>query len=163
MYGKTRPEENDVPGALDAVVRLIGDPAKQELYLSDVRSKAAESVLHYGRYFARLLRDLGVVIPPAINLQSGARGEVCVAGDHPDKSAVEALIASNTRLVEGFKEIEVLHEIIRSQEEALLFRRLMQQNPAAAEKLLASKTQLPVFHLGITSAGPLAFFSRMSH
>lgn len=160
MYGSGNLNELNDESTLDAVVRLIGNPSNGELYLSDVRSKAAMALERYGRYIAGVFREQSITIPPAVNLQTDANGQVTVVGEHPERHLVEQLFAATPKLIKGFKELEVLHEIIRSQEEAMLFQQLLQRNPAAAEKRRAAKALQPVFNLGITSGGPLAFFSQ---
>ncbi len=163
MYGSGNLDELNDESTLDAVVRLIGNPAKGALYLSDVRSRAAMALERYGRYLAGVLREQSITVPPAVNLQTDGSGKVMVVGEHPEKHLLERLFASTPKLVKGFKELEVLHEIIRSQEEAMLFQQLLQRNPAAAAKRRATECAPPVFNLGITSGGPLAFFSQVPH
>ena len=75
MYGSTNLNELNDESTLDAVVRLIGNPASGELYLSDIRSKAAVSLERYGRYLAELFREHCITVPPAVNLQAGLGGE----------------------------------------------------------------------------------------
>lgn len=163
MYGSSNLNELNDESTLDAVVRLIGNPANGELYLSDIRGRAAQTLQRYGRYVAELFREHSITIPPAVNLQTGPDGEVRVVGDHPERAQIERLFAAAPKLVKGFKEVEVVHEIIRTQEEAMLFQQLMQLNPVAAEKRRAMESAVPVFNLGITSGGPLAFFSQTPH
>ena len=162
MYGSTNLNELNDESTLDAVVRLIGNPASGELYLSDIRSKAAVSLERYGRYLTELFREHCVTIPPAVNLQAGLGGEVRVVGDHPEKAVVERLFQTNQKLIKGFKELEVVHEIIRTQEEAMLSQQMLQRNPAAAGSQV-SPGGVPVFNLGVTSGGTLAFFSQTSN
>ena len=162
MYGSTNLNELNDESTLDAVVRLIGNPASGELYLSDIRSKAAVSLERYGRYLAERFREHCITVPPAVNLQAGLGGEVRVVGDHPERAVVERLFKNNQKLIKGFKELEVVHEIIRTQEEAMLNQQLRQRNPGAVEQLDAG-AGVPVFNLGITSGGALAFFSQASN
>lgn len=144
---------------IDGVVRLLGDARKGRLHLQDVKSKAAMALAKYGRFVSELLRDSGVHVPPAVNLQTGSDGHIHVIGDHPDRERIEQLFSAHPQLQKGFKEVEVVHEIIRTEEEAVEFRKAHQSDPKQADKLKAANDLAPIFNLGITSGGPVIFFS----
>jgi hypothetical protein len=137
---------NDHDPLSPGVARLLGfadTPAS--LRLSDLRLRAASMLDGYGKHLQMLLRANQVRIPPALNLQTRPDGHIMVVGDHPDAAKVIGLFEFDISLVKGFKEVEVLHEIVRQ---------------AEAQASGEMHSSLPHFNLGVTSAGALVFFTR---
>ncbi|WP_171014020.1 hypothetical protein [Chitinivorax sp. B] len=142
--------------AIEGVIRLLGDIKRGHLCLHDVRQKAAMALQTYGAYAAEQLAEADVGIPPAVNLRTAEDGRVEVVGMHPQCDTIALLFASNPKLLKGLKEIEVLHEIIRTEEVAVQQRYEHRSDPETTAMLVAVP---PSFNLGLTSGGPIVFFS----
>ncbi len=128
----------------DGVARFLGLAGNDgQVRLSDIRSKAANELTRYGDDLMGHLSGLGVTVPPAIQLASNEGGQVNVLGDHPAKTQIESFINNDTRLLKWFKEIEVLHEILRRAELSGRSEEFTRQH----------------FNLGLTSIGSIAFFA----
>ena len=131
--------------ALDeGVARFLGlGDTDAGIRLADIRAKAASELKRYGDDIGEHLAKAAIAIPPAIQIRSTETHGVEVVGDHPSKAKIEALVNGDTRLLKWFKEVEVLHEILRRAE--------------FSEKALAANRHH--FNLGLTSLGSIAFFS----
>lgn len=134
----------DEAGLDVGIARIFGiDTADGNVQLDDMRLKAAGSLANYGRYVAELFTKQGISLPPPVHLQWWAEGSrILVAGGHPDADRIEVLLNGEGELVGKFKELEVLHEIVRS-----------------IELAGQGSTDGQHFNVGITSTGPVAFFS----
>ncbi|KAF0811679.1 hypothetical protein IGB42_03837 [Andreprevotia sp. IGB-42] len=128
----------------DGIARFLGvsDP-DEGIKLGDIRQKAASELKRYGEDLQGQLSARGITVPPAFQLRSIEGGNVGVAGDHPEKAQIEGLINADTRLLKWFKEVEVLHEILRRTE------------LSGSEENLADQH----FNLGLTSLGAIGFFT----
>jgi hypothetical protein len=131
-------------GLDDGIARFLGvsDP-EEGIKLADVRSKAASELQRYGDDLSGLLAQQGITVPPAFQLRSVEGGNVAVAGDHPSKAAIEGMINADTRLLKWFKEVEVLHDILRRAE------------LRGSEQTLDGQH----FNLGLTSIGAIGFYT----
>ncbi len=131
--------------ALDGgIARFLGaEGGEGPVRLSDIRSKAANELKRYGDDLMGHLDGLGVTVPPAIQLASTEGGLVAVLGDHPAKNTIETFVNNDTRLLKWFKEVEVLHEIMRRAELSGRSEEFARQH----------------FNLGLTSIGSIAFFA----
>lgn len=131
--------------ALDeGVARFLGlGDTDAGVRLADIRAKAAGELKRYGDDIGESLSRAAISIPPAIQIRSAETQGVEVVGDHPAKAKIEELINSDTRLLKWFKEIEVLHEILRR----------------AELRDIEGIPPLQHFNLGLTSLGSIAFFS----
>ena len=137
-----RLEEGD--GLDDGIARFLGASDPEEgIKLTDVRQKAASELKRYGEDLMNLLAEQGVTVPPAFQLRSVEGGNVGVVGEHPQKAQIETMINGDTRLLKWFKEVEVLHEIMRRAE------------LRGSEQSLAEQH----FNLGLTSLGAIGFFT----
>ncbi|WP_043649043.1 hypothetical protein [Chitinilyticum litopenaei] len=122
--------------------------AEATLQLDGIRSKAAAELQRYGDDLGSHLAVQDVRIPPAVQLRMSDAGDaVLVVGDHPQKSAIEAFLQQESRLVKWFKEIEVLHEILRRIE--------LRKSPAMDPDEVSDER----FNMGLTSVGCIAFFT----
>jgi hypothetical protein len=117
--------------------------------LSDLRLQAANVLNYYATVLRQQLQLHDVTIPPALNLQTDSDGQVRVLANHPASQRVETLLKHDASLLSGFKEVEVLHEMIRRAEDSIKPKRLVY--PAYWS---------PHFNLGVTSSGVLVFFTQ---
>lgn len=128
------------------IARIFGvSPEQDGVHLDVIRQQAASSLAAYGRLLAELFERESVSVPPAVNLRWWSQGSrVRVVGEHPCREKIERAINSHGKLVELFKELELLYEILHNTE-------------------LAGRlgTQQQCFNVGITSAGSLAFFTKL--
>lgn len=128
----------------EGVARIFGiTPDQGGLQLDDMRQKAAVSLADYGRMLGDLLEKSTISIPPPVQLQWWHEGSrIKVVADHPEAERIEAVLNGNGDVVGKFKELEVLHEILRNTELAGV-----------------GTTENTHFNVGLTSTGPIAFFS----
>ncbi|WP_035055531.1 hypothetical protein [Andreprevotia chitinilytica] len=138
----SRPEGED--GLDEGIARFLGASDPDEgIKLADVRQKAASELKRYGDDLLEHLGQLGVNVPPAIQLRSTEGGLVLVASESDAKDKIEAFINADTRLLKWFKEVEVLHDILRRTELRDSDEKLADQH----------------FNLGLTSLGAIAFYT----
>lgn len=133
----------DKPTSRPTWGRLFGTDAHSDklLPLNAVKRRAARALGRFDRYVRRELAKCKVVLPPALNLVSHQHGEVRLGTDHPQGDAITVWLTGNAKLTKRFKEVEVLFEIVRAAE-----------NPGV---ILADNIR---FFIGLTSAGPIAYF-----
>ncbi|MFC4158660.1 hypothetical protein [Chitinimonas lacunae] len=118
-------------------------PDQAGVNLEAIRLRAATALDKYGRTVAELFARQSVPVPPPVHLQWWAEGSrVQVVNAHPDRERIEVILNGHGDVVEDFKELELLHEILRNTELAG-----------------AGTTADQHFSVGITSSGPIAFFS----
>lgn len=120
-----------------------GEAGDEGIRLSDIRAKAAADLTDYGRVLMAELGKLGIRIPPAIQLHSPDEGHVLAMGDNAGINQITDLINNDTVLLKRFKEIEVLHVLIRRAELRMTGQPMTCQH----------------FNLGLTSLGCIAFFT----
>jgi len=125
--------EEDLEGVLDrAEQEASGDPLLDTLTLSSMADKLASFVKAnpYGNAATSMAEDLevlqqefvgvlsdtllaaGVDVSQDIILTRDADGNITVAGDHPDKEAIEAAIAGDERLSQAYANIEEQSEML---------------------------------------------------
>lgn len=132
-------ESNAVTSAL---ARLFGSANGGEaLPLSGIRERAMLELSQFSRLVREELTSLEVSIPPAVSFVSCANCQLTVGGDHPERARILAWLAGNDRIAKYFKEVEVLFEVVRATE-----------NPGT------TFGEESCFYIGITSAGPVAYF-----
>lgn len=132
--------------ALDeGIARFLGGGEASEggISLGDVRAKAASELTAYGQILQAELGKRGIRIPPAIQLHSPDEGHVLALGDHPATTEISDLINNDMFLLKRFKEVEVLHVLLRRAELR------MNKQPMTCQH----------FNLGVTSLGCIAFFT----
>lgn len=127
------------------VARFLGisETGDDGIRLADIRAKAASDLTDYGKVLMAALDKMGIRIPPAIQLHSPDEGHVVALGDNAGVAQVTDLINNDTVLLKRFKEIEVLHVLIRRAELRLAGQPMTSQH----------------FNLGLTSLGCIAFFT----
>lgn len=127
---------------VSALTRLFGAANGGEaLPLSGIRERASKELSQLARLVKDELGARGITIPPAISLVSCADCYLVVEGDHPQREAIQALLADDQRIAKYFKEVEVLFEVVR-----------------AAENAGEVFPEDSCFHVGLTSAGAVAYF-----
>lgn len=123
--------------------RLFGPTARSDklLPLNAIKRRAARALGRFDHYARRELEKHKVTLPPALNFVSHQQGELALGVDHPQRDTINAWLAGNAKLAKRFKEVEILFEIVYAAE-----------NPG----IVLSNTIH--FHIGLTSAGPIAYF-----
>lgn len=129
----------------EGIARFLGggEASEDGIALGDIRAKAASELTVYGQILQAELDKLGIHIPPAIQLHSPDEGHVLALGDHPETAKITDLINSDMFLLKRFKEVEVLHVLLRRAELRT------NQQPMTCQH----------FNLGVTSLGCIAFFT----
>ncbi len=132
-------------GLDEGIARFLGvkDAGDDGIRMTDVRTKAASELTLFGASLADALSKLDIRIPPAVQLHSPDEGHVVALGDHPATQQITELISSDLSLLKRFKELEVLHVLLRRAE----LRHAGQ--PMTCQH----------FNLGLTSLGCIAFFT----
>lgn len=121
---------------------IFGHAAQEEvLPLATIRRRAKRQLSRFDRFAREQLDALGVSTPPAISLISCPECALTVDNQHPQLELLMKWIAGNTQLEKNFKEVEVLFEMVR-----------------AAEMPGQIFPPTSCFHIGLTSAGPVAYF-----
>ncbi|MDR3411805.1 MAG: hypothetical protein P4L87_12835 [Formivibrio sp.] len=129
----------------EGIARFLGvtDAGVEGIRMADVRAKAASDLTVYGANLVDALSKLGIHIPPAVQLHSPDEGHVIAMGDHPALQQITDLINNDLSLLKRFKEVEVLHVLMRRAELRLAGKPMTCQH----------------FNLGLTSLGCIAFFT----
>lgn len=127
---------------VSALARLFGAANGGEaLPLSGIRERASKELSQFSRMAREELTAQGISIPPAINLISCSGCQLSLESTHPQADAICRWLDGNDRIAKYFKEVEVLFELVR-----------------AAENAGDTFTEESCFHIGLTSAGPVAYF-----
>ncbi len=125
-----------------ALARLFGAPNGGEaLPLSGIRERAMRELSQFSALVREELDGLKISIPPAISLVSCSDCQLTLGSDHPQRERILAWLDGNDRVAKYFKEVEVLFEVVR-----------------ATENLGVTFAEDSCFHIGLTSAGPIAYF-----
>ncbi len=111
--------------------------------LSHLRQHAAESLTTFAELAYQSLNNMGVQLPPAVDVFAGEDSLLEIDLRHPDAPLAEAALCNDIELARRFKEVEVLHELLRAID-------------GAGD---SSPAMHAVFHVGLTSMGPVAFFA----
>ncbi|OWY39755.1 hypothetical protein CEK28_06925 [Xenophilus sp. AP218F] len=109
--------------------------------LSDIREKANQELSSFAQLAQEQLAQLDISMPPAISLISGDACRLKLENRHPQAADIDSWLEGNLVLTRKFKEVEVLYELVRAAE-------------SAGELFPESSC----FHIGLTSAGPIAYF-----
>lgn len=132
--------------ALDeGIARFFGVSSAENdgISLADIRLKAASELSSYGACLMAEFAKIGVHIPPAVQLHCPEEGHVIVLGDNPAFQEITNLVNNDMFLLKRFKEVEVLHVLLRRAELRLAGHPMTCQH----------------FNLGLTSLGCIAFFT----
>ncbi|KZE32820.1 hypothetical protein EV683_103155 [Crenobacter luteus] len=111
------------------------------LPLTAVRARARRQLTKFEQLVRGQLLAIGVDIPPAISLVSRPGNVIALENAHPQADEIGAWLEGNVKVAKKFKEVEVLFELVR-----------------AAERAGAPTPPELRFHIGLTSAGSLAYF-----
>lgn len=125
-----------------ALARLFGAANGGEaLPLSGIRERAMRELSQFATIVAEELAGLEITIPPAISLVSCTNCQLTLESEHPQRERILTWLDGNHRIAKYFKEVEVLFEVVR-----------------ATENLGITFAEDSCFHIGLTSAGPIAYF-----
>jgi hypothetical protein len=125
-----------------ALARLFGSANGGEaLPLSGIRERASKELSQFASLVRSELAPLGIAIPPAICFVSCNHCALTLENEHPQRDTILGWLAGNDRVAKYFKEVEVLFELVR-----------------AAENAGDVFPEDSSFHIGLTSAGPVAYF-----
>lgn len=125
-----------------ALARLFGSANGGEaLPLSGIRERASKELSQFASLVRSELAPLGIAIPPAISFVSYNHCALTLENEHPQRDAILGWLEGNDRIAKYFKEVEVLFELVR-----------------AAENAGDVFPEDSCFHVGLTSAGPVAYF-----
>jgi|GEM_PF-6072474 len=111
----------------------------------NLRLQANTLLGHLGDIARQELQARSIHIPPALCLKTNHRGRLMLASPHPQAKQIRLWLNNNHALTERFKELELLFELVHCSEE---------------QKALPIDSH---FCLGLTSAGPLAYFEQIRH
>lgn len=111
------------------------------LPLAAIRQRAQRQLSKFNTEARKELQERGIEIPPGIGLLSCPQCALKAEGDHPQFEAIEQWLNGNSKIAKRFKEVEVLFEMVR-----------------AAESLGETFPVDSCFHIGLTRAGPVAYF-----
>ena len=125
--------------SLSQLLGHIGDDGS--IALSDIREKANHELSSFAELAQKELSQFDISMPPAISLISGEGFQLTLENQHPHSDEIHNWLDGNLILARKFKEVEVLFEFVRAAE-------------SAGEVFSESSN----FHIGLTSAGPIAYF-----
>jgi len=108
--------------------------------LASIRARARRQLSKFGALVAQQLEEAKINCPPPLSLVSTPDG-IRLENEHPQADTIAGWLNGNVKITKKFKEVEVLFEIVRAAENA-------------GEPVPASTC----FHIGLTSAGPIAYF-----
>lgn len=124
------------------IQRLFNLPEDAEsVPLSAIEERASRRLSEFAGFAMTALANLDIRVPPAISLVGCPDCKLEINSHHPRAADIQAWLDSSLEAQERFKKVEVLYELIRASE-------------------LAGQT-LPkhvCFHIGLTSAGAIAYF-----
>jgi len=122
--------------------RIFGPAAETGvLTLSAIRQRAQRQLSKFDAEAREELKQLNIDIPPGISLVSCPHCQLTLGSDHPQSAALLQWLTGNTAIAKRFKEVEVLFEMVRATE--------------APGQMFAAES---CFHIGLTRAGPVAYF-----
>lgn len=124
------------------IMRIFGASAEKEgVSLSAIRRRAQRQLSKFDAAARSELAERAISMPPGIGLVGCPNCELALNGEHPQAEALLGWISGNVKLAKNFKEVEVLFEMLR-----------LAENPGQTFDIASC------FHIGLTSAGPVAFF-----
>lgn len=123
-------------------IRLFGSPDDDgSISLQAIRERASKQLARFADLAEEELAARQISMPPAISLVSCPGCNLTLENNHPQAADILNWLEANAKLSSQFKEVEVLFEIVRATE-------------SAGETFPESSC----FHIGLTSAGPIAYF-----
>ncbi|RMC94938.1 hypothetical protein EAY64_14515 [Aquitalea palustris] len=123
-------------------VRLFGHTGDDgSITLQAIRERASKQLAKFASLAEEQLVERQISMPPAISLVSCPACSLTLENNHPQSDEILSWLTDNAKLSSQFKEVEVLFELVRAAE-------------AAGEIF----PETSCFHIGLTSAGPIAYF-----
>ena len=124
------------------LIHLFGQAGEDgSISLQAIRDRASKQLTRFAALAEKELEARQISMPPAISLVSCPGCSLTLENNHPQADDILTWLAGNATVSSLFKEVEVLFEIIRATE-------------YAGETFPESSC----FHIGLTSAGPIAYF-----
>jgi len=111
------------------------------LTLAAISQRAQRQLSKFDLLARQELEQRGIAVPPGIGLLGCPQCALKLEGDHPQAVELQQWLDGNTKIAKCFKEVEVLFELVRATE-------------APGQTFSADSC----FHIGITRAGPVAYF-----
>ncbi|OHX14903.1 hypothetical protein [Chromobacterium sphagni] len=132
----------ETASAVSSLSQLLGQIEDDgTIALSDIREKANQELSYFANLAQQELHQFDISMPPAISLVSNDQCRLELENQHPHQAEIHNWLDGNLILARKFKEIEVLFELVRATE--------------SAGELFSENSN---FHIGLTSAGPIAYF-----
>ncbi len=123
-------------------MKLLGvGNVNEKSTLAKLQEEATQVLKCYTKNLSSLLEKWNISIPPAINLTLSEEGYILVDSQYLHKAKLEDVLNARKMHIDDFKEVEVLHRMIH--------QLINGQNRAK-----------DIFHLGLTSLGGIAFFTK---
>lgn len=91
---------------LEELAQMLSPATSGVIRLEDLREAFQEAFAEFQEQLGELLDEAGVDRSELAKLRSDATGRVFVANDHPDKAAIEALLARHPHAAEAFTRLE---------------------------------------------------------
>ncbi|AXT47900.1 MULTISPECIES: hypothetical protein [Chromobacterium] len=126
------------PGLVTLFSQVTDDGS---IALSSIRERANLELSSFAELASQQLQQLDISMPPAISLISTPACQLDLENNHPHAEEIRTWLQGNDNITRKFKEVEVLYEIVR-----------------AAESIGETFPESSTFHIGLTSAGPIAYF-----
>jgi hypothetical protein len=111
------------------------------LPLAAIKHRAQRQLSKFDQEVRVELDQRGIAVPPGIGLLSCPQCSLKVEGEHPQLEAIRQWLDGNSKIANHYKEVEVLFEMVRAAE--------------SPGELFSSDS---CFHIGLTRAGPVAYF-----
>ena len=80
----------------------------------------------------QLLNKNGIDLGSGVNFQVDELGQVRVAGNHPDKTMIESLLAGEPDLSNDFRKLSSIESLLSAAEESARFQEAYEKNPQKA-------------------------------
>lgn len=124
------------PHGLESLYRALAGRAPrypgEPIHLEDMRSHAQERLADLGREVRDRVDAAGLDASQPIRIQIGVDGRVVVAGDHPDREAIEKLLNADPELANQLRQIAAAFDMLRAADEHQEFAAAYAQDPARA-------------------------------
>jgi hypothetical protein len=120
--------------------------------VEDVRADYEQQLEALQNSLAQRFASRNIDDSTPIRLQTASDGRVIVAGDHPQKEAIEKLFVDEPRLRDRFVRVDSQGSFLRSADEAIAFQRAYRKDPTAALREFAhlfDQNESPKFTLAV--------------
>ena len=122
------------------VAHLLRDKTKT-FGLAEIRHKAGLQLEQFSRLVRQQLADRYIDIPPALSLIDCPNCSLTLGSAHPQSEEIIAWLSGNLAVHQAFKEVELMYEML-----------------ATLENKGRCREENVCFHVGLTSAGSIAYF-----